>query len=261
MPDGKASGVVFHARYTLFSEAFSFEVAVNLARNGSSLHSAAYLRSAFQELDVGSKYPRTVERMRSVKVLRKGLLLYLALVIKGLPYGTASCETSRRADGSYTIVSFDGLQLGYRIKFKVPFNRSDVKVHAVPRASEAPCLITDDAVSEAIGRVLSAKRDGNDTASTKSIATLPAMRGHVMAIALLYCSVVVDGAPQTLAGDRPHMNCGVTERGWDPEVDGGASPVLVAFLRGVFDVRLTARSLALTIESTAADLRRRGPVL
>eukprot|EP00170_Pyropia_yezoensis_P004061 contig_16701_g4072 len=83
LPDGKARGVIFHSCYTVFSEAFSFEVGVNLARNGSSLHSAANLRSAFQELHVGSKYPRTVERMRSVKVMRKGLLFYLALVIKG----------------------------------------------------------------------------------------------------------------------------------------------------------------------------------
>lgn len=90
LPDGKARGVIFHSCYTVFSEAFLFEVAVNLAQNGSYFHSAAYLRSAFQELHLRSKYPRTVERMWSVKVLRKGLLLCLALVIEGLPYATVS---------------------------------------------------------------------------------------------------------------------------------------------------------------------------
>lgn len=73
--------------------------------------------------------------MRSVKVLRQALLLYRSLVIKGLPYDIVSCKTSRRPDGSYDIVSFDELQLGYRVKYKVPFNRTDFKIHAVPRAS------------------------------------------------------------------------------------------------------------------------------
>lgn len=75
LPDGKARGVVFQSCYTAYSEAFLFEVAVNLARNGSSLHSASYLREAFQELHPGSKYPLATKRMRSVTTLRKTLLL------------------------------------------------------------------------------------------------------------------------------------------------------------------------------------------
>jgi len=85
LPDGKDSGVIFQSCYTIYYEAILFEVAVNLARNGSSLHSAAYLRVAFTEMHTGSRYPRTGTRMRSVTVLRKAVLLYLALVIKGLP--------------------------------------------------------------------------------------------------------------------------------------------------------------------------------
>lgn len=234
LPDGKARGVIFHSCYTVFSEAFLFGVTVDLARNGSSSYSAAYLRAAFQELHVGRTYPRTVERTRSVKVLRKGLLLYVARVNKGLPYTTVSCESCRGPNCSYAIVSSDSLQLGYRIKFKVPFNRSDVKIHAVALASRVPYLITDEAVSTAIGRVLSAKRDCTATASSKTITTLTAMRGHVTAIALLLRSVVVDGVPQAFAGDKPHMDVRVNERGRDPESDGGAAPELVPFLRGFF---------------------------
>lgn len=98
LPDGKARGVVFQSCYTIYSEAFLFEVAVNLARNGSSLHSASYLREAFKELHTGSKYPLAEKRMRLVTVLRKAMLLYLALVIKGLPYDTTSRDvpTPRR---------------------------------------------------------------------------------------------------------------------------------------------------------------------
>lgn len=260
LPDGKARGVVFHSCYTAYSEAFLFEVAVNLARNGSSVHSASYLREAFMELHTGSKYPLASKRMRTVKVLRSALLLYLALVIKGLPYDTVSCATCRRADGSYALVSFDGLQLGYRVKYKMAFTRTDIKIHAEPRASLVPCMITDEAMSKAIGSVLSVKREVLSAKSSKAITTLAAMRGHVMALAMLLGNIFVDGVEKSFAGDRPHLDGGSGERGWDPMVDGGASPELVAFLRGAFDVRTAARSIAISIEAAADDLRRRVPV-
>lgn len=259
LPDGKERGVIFHSCYTAYSEAFLFETAVNLARNGGSLHSALYLREAFQELHVGSKYQHTTKRMRSVTTLRKTLLLYLSLVIKGLPYDATSCATCRRPDGSYAIVSFDGLQLGYRVKCKVPFNRTDVKIRAVPRASLVPCMITDEAASKAIGRVLSAKRNVAATASSKAITTITSLRGHVMAVTLLLGNVTIDGEEKSFAGDAPHLVGGSASRGWDPVIDGGASPELVAFLRGFFDLQTAARSLALTIVSAPADLRRRVP--
>jgi len=85
------------------------------------------------------------------------------------------------------------------------------------------------------------------------------MRGHVEALALLLGNVVVDGVEKTFEGDKPHMAGGSGERGWDLMEDGGASPELVAFFRGAFDVQTAARSIALTIESVAADLRRRVP--
>ena len=56
--------------------------------------------------------------MRSVSTLRKALLSYLALVIKGLLDDAMSCATCRRPNGSYAVVFFDGLQLGYRVNYK-----------------------------------------------------------------------------------------------------------------------------------------------
>ncbi|KAK1861820.1 hypothetical protein I4F81_004400 [Pyropia yezoensis] len=259
LPDGKARGVVFHSCYTAYSEAFLFEVAVNLARNGSSLHSASYLREAFQELHTGSKYPEGSSRVRSVTTLTKALLFYLALVLKDLPYDAVSCATCRRPDGSYATVSFDGLQLGYRVKYKLGFTRTDVKVRPVPRASLVPCLITDVALLMALGRVLSAKRDAKTTASSKAITTITAIRGHVMAVALLLGNISIDGEEKSFAGDKPHLDGVGNTLGWDPMVDGGAFPALVAFLRGIFDLRTASRSIALTPESAPDDLRRRVP--
>lgn len=183
------------------------------------------------------------------------------MVIKGLPYQTTSCATCRRPDSSYAIVSFHGLQLGYRVKYKVPFTRTDVKIRPIPRASLVPCLITEESVSKAIGRVLSCKRDVEAAAWTKAITTITALRGHFMGVSLLLCNVVVDGLEKSFAGDIPHMKGGSSGRGWDPAVDGGASPQLVAFQRGVFDVQTAARSLALKIESAPTDLRHRVPSL
>jgi len=259
LPDGAARGVIFQSCYTIYSEAFLFEVAVNLARNGSSLHATSYLREAFSELHLSSKYPGASKRMRSVTTLRKALLLYLALVIKGLPYDAVSCATCRRPDGSYVVVSFDGLQLGYRVKYKKAFDRTDVNVHAVERASIVPRMITDEAVSKAIGRLLSKKRKVGAAASTKGITTVTAMRGHIMALTMLLGNVTVGGVEKSFAGAKGHLEDSASARGWDPMVDGGASKELVAFLRAVFDVRVAARSLALTVEEASADMRRRVP--
>jgi len=63
-PDGLERGLIFHSCHTVYSEAFLFEVAVNLARNGTSLHATAYLREAFMELDTGCKYLQSNKRMR-----------------------------------------------------------------------------------------------------------------------------------------------------------------------------------------------------
>lgn len=260
LPDGVARGVVFHSCYAIYLEAYLFELAVNLSRSRMSLHATAYLRLAYAELISGNKYPFASKHMRSVTTPGKALLLYLALVIKGLPYDTVSCANCKRADSSNVIVSFDGLQLGYRVKYKVAFNSTDVKIHPVARASLVPRFITGEAVSKALGHVLSVKKKGLPDAPTKPITTVTAMRGPVMAMILLLVNVVIGGRDKTFSGAKPHMEGSTAARGWDPIIDGGASEEVVDFLRAVFDVRPAARSLALTILAAADDLRRRVPV-
>jgi len=170
-----------------------------------------------------------------------------------------SCATCRRPDGSYAVVSFDGLQLGYRVKYKKPFDKTEINIRSVARASLVPRLITDEAVSKAFGGVLSTKRDVVASASSKPITTVAAIRGHVMAVEMLLGNVEVDGVDKSFAGSKPHMIGGRSNRGWDAVVDGGVAPELVAFLRGAFDVRMAAKSLALTILAASDDMRRRVP--
>lgn len=45
-------------------------------------------------------------------------MIYLELAIKGLPLNVSTCRTCARPDGSFAIVCFDGLQLGYKVKYK-----------------------------------------------------------------------------------------------------------------------------------------------
>lgn len=71
LPDGREHGIVFVSSSSAFSEAFLFELAVNLSRNGSSLRSSAYLREGFQELTAALKYTKVSSRLRSMTTLQK----------------------------------------------------------------------------------------------------------------------------------------------------------------------------------------------
>lgn len=72
LPDGREHGIVFVSSTTAFSEAFLFELAVNLSRNGSSLRSSAYLREGFNELTASMKYKELSCRLRSMTTCARG---------------------------------------------------------------------------------------------------------------------------------------------------------------------------------------------
>jgi len=116
-----------------------------------------------------------------------------------------SCATCRRPDGRYAIVSFDGLQLGYKVKNKVAFVRTDVKIHAIAGASLLPCMISNEAVAKALGSLLSAKKEAASKKPAKDITTITAMRGHVIALSVLFGNIVVSGVERSFAGAKPHL--------------------------------------------------------
>jgi len=258
IPDGRKRGVVFQSASLLYCEAFLFELAVDLCRNGCSLSSSAYLREAYREMSASFTFPLSTLRLSSVTTLRSALVLYLSLVIDGLPAAVTECLKCRRADGSYKTIGFDGLQVGYGIQHILPFFRTSVRVHAVARASLIAHVITDEAICKALGRVLVSTAVPSLEAS-KAITTVAAMRGHVMAITLMVGYPVVDGHEVVLAGPEPHGEGVSRKRGWDPAVDGGARQELFAFFSEVFDCGRVARSLAWAVVGAQYDLRRRVP--
>ena len=243
IPDGRKRGVVFLSASLLYCEAFLFELALDLCRNGCSLSSSAYLREAYREMSASFSSPLSTLRLSSVTTLRSALVLYLSLVIDGLPATVTECLKCRRADGSYKTIGFDGLQVGYGIQHILPFFRTSVRVHAVARASLIAHVVTDEAICKALGRVLVSTAVPSLEAN-KAITTVAAMRGHVMAITLMVGYLVVDGHEVVLAGPEPHGKGVPRKRGWDPEVDGGVRQELLAFFSEVFDCGHVARSLA-----------------
>jgi len=260
IPDGRDRGVVFTSSSTAYSEVFLFETALGMSRCGASLQATAYMREAFHELSHIFTFPLSNVPLHSVTSLRKAVIHYLSLVIAGLPGEVTQCKICRRADGSYAIICFDGLQLGYKLKFVIAFTRTSVPIAAIPRASLYAHAIMDEALSKALGRVLTSA-PVITTAAQKPITTIVGMRGHVMALVLVAGYAHVNGVPVTLAGDGKVSGQVTKNRGGDPAVDGGVRPELFVFFRSFFNCRRVARSLALTIQDAASDLRRRVPVL
>jgi len=200
-------------------------------------------------------YPEVKETLSSVTTLRKAIILYLKLVIAGLPAAVKRCARCVRVDGSCAVICFDGLQLGYRIKFMIPFLRSSTPLSRIARASVYARFITEEALSKALGVVLS-----HSTAFKKNaITTITAMHGNVMAVFMLTGYVVIGGTVQKFSGSSLPKKGGKQERGWDPVDDGGVRLELIDFFRVVLVCRRAACSLEMDILGWPRDLLRHVP--
>jgi len=259
MPDGREHGIVLSSPFTAYSEAFLFEVAVNLSRNGCSLRSSSYLRSGYSELTASLKYAPRSSCLRGVATMRKALTMYLELFIKGLPLAVSTCSRCVSPGGVIDVVCFDGLQLGYKLKYKKSFTRHTLRTSAIPRASVHAHLITDSSVAKALGSVCNTAIK-MPAGSSKTVTTVTSLRGYVMAVSALLGDVSVDGQRKTFAGAQQHGTTASTVgRGWCPTVDGGVRPALSLFLRRFFRCELVARSLCTQILAASLDLYRRVP--
>lgn len=98
MPDGADSGVVFSTSETGFSEVFLFNLAHGLVANGSSLAGSALLRDHLVERAGTSRLPLPATKLRAVKTLRQGMMLYLELVVAGIPHRAAVFDEPALAD-------------------------------------------------------------------------------------------------------------------------------------------------------------------
>lgn len=143
-------------------------------------------------------YPNATDALSSVRTLRKAIVLYLSLVCDGLPAAATRRVRCMRPNGSYAIICFDGLQLGYRLKFLVPFWRPIVSASSIPRASVYAHVVQDEALAKALGGVMSS----TFKSTCNKITTLTAMRGYVMAVVVFTDYVRVDGIVATYSGSQ-----------------------------------------------------------
>lgn len=141
MTDGKKHGIIFHSPNTASCEAFLFELTVNLSHQRCSMQASAYLREGYHELSGSHKYLPAAQRLRSVTTLRNAVLLYIKLMIEGLPFGVTMCSRCTDQRGSLSIMCFDGFQLGYRLQHKKPFHRVTVRCSPLPLDSVYANLI------------------------------------------------------------------------------------------------------------------------
>lgn len=103
------------------------------------------------------------------------MLLYIYLVIVDLPLAVSTCAVCARADGSLRVICLDGLQMGFKLRFRTPFSRVSVKLRPIARASIIAHVISDKAVSRALGSVLTAGRVDHAAIRAASVKTVTAV--------------------------------------------------------------------------------------
>eukprot|EP00168_Porphyra_purpurea_P012257 TRINITY_DN3209_c0_g1_i1.p1 TRINITY_DN3209_c0_g1~~TRINITY_DN3209_c0_g1_i1.p1 ORF type:complete len:589 (+),score=117.64 TRINITY_DN3209_c0_g1_i1:680-2446(+) len=257
--DGDKKGLVLVSQVTAYTEVFLFERTINLCRNSSSLSAAWELRSAFHQLLVATTYPQSVNALRSLPLFRSAALLYIYLVIEGLPLAVSTCAVCARLDGSLQFVCLDGLQLGFRMRYKIGMKRVSLKLRPIKRASVMALMVSDSAVARALGSVVSVAIPEHESVRTASVQTLAAVRGHAIALAVLAGDVAVPGEAVNFAGEVSHIDGRGGQRGFDPAHDGGVDPALIEFFREVFRCGRAARKLSLTILSASREWRKEVP--
>jgi len=257
--DGRDQGVVLVSQVTAYTEVYLFESTINLCRNGSSLTAMWELRTSFHQLMKKDTYPASLDALRSLPLFRTAALLYIYLVIEGLPLAVSTCARCTRPDGSLQFICFDGLQLGFKIRYKTPLKRVSLKLRPIKRASVMALTVSDTAVARALGSVLSVATTEHEAIRAASVQTLTAVRGHVIALAVLAGDVEVAGEAVNFAGPYPHAEGRGGQRGFDPVQDGGVVPALIEFFRELFRCGRASRKLALTILSASKEWRSKVP--
>eukprot|EP00168_Porphyra_purpurea_P018862 TRINITY_DN7224_c0_g1_i1.p2 TRINITY_DN7224_c0_g1~~TRINITY_DN7224_c0_g1_i1.p2 ORF type:complete len:254 (-),score=62.02 TRINITY_DN7224_c0_g1_i1:825-1586(-) len=156
-------------------------------------------------------------------------------------------------------ICFDGLQIGFMTKFKTPLKLISVKLPPIKRASIMVLMVSDTAVGRALGTILSTATAKQEAVRAASVQTMTAVRGHIMALAVLAGDVDVPAEVADFAGEHPVAHGRGGERGWDRTQDGGVHPALAAFFRELFRCGRAFRKIALTILSSPKERRNKVP--
>lgn len=257
--DGLAHGIVMCSQFTAYTEVFLFEAGVNLCRISSFITSIYDLHACFHQLSKHHSLPLSLSRLRSLRLFRSTVLLYIYL-FQEIAGEVSTCAVCARADGSLLFVCFEGLQLGFKLRHRSAFERIAGKRKPIRRASIMAQTASDVAVAKALGSILSVATIEHENARQKAVQTLTAVRGPVMALAVLYGDTV-PGEEGNMAGTTPHASGVSRSRGWDLVMDGGVFPAVHDFIRELFFCGRASRKVAWTVAGASEKLRRKIPAV
>lgn len=261
MPDGLAEGVIFSSGNTGFSEEFLFNVAYGLVSNGSSLSGSAQLRRRMVELSGNIRLPLAACDLRALRALRLGMMLYLELVVAGMPPAVLQCQCCVLSNGSYKVLCFDGLYVGSRAKHRRDMTRIKVALDIAAGAVASCSLVSDIRVVLALSCGLRhAQADSKGKIEALHFKSIGAVKGAVYAIATLSPEVLFDlpGGAQD-GGDEgdPESEHGLPQ--FDPVKENKVHPALVDFIRTVLLGKDVSIVLARAVMDSSSDIRAKLP--
>ncbi|KAK1863460.1 hypothetical protein I4F81_006015 [Pyropia yezoensis] len=179
------------------------------------------------ELSGNIRLPLAACDLRALRALRQGMMLYLELVVAGMPPAVLQCQCCVLSNGSFKVLCFDGLYVGIRAKHRRDMTRIKVALD-IAAGAVASCSLADSK-----GKI--------EALRFKSIG---AVKGAVYAIATLSPEVLFDlpGGAQD-GGDEgdPESEHGLPQ--FDPVKENKVHPALVDFIRTVLlgkDVSIVA---------------------
>lgn len=210
------------------------------------------------ELAGECRFPLAATDLRVLKVLRQGVMLYLELVVAGMPAAVLRCKVCTLPDGSYKVLCFDGLYQGIRAKHRRDMERIEVPLDIASGAVASCSLVYDNQVVLALSCGLRhAQADGKRNLEGLRFKSLGAVKGAVYAVVAFHPSLMDDG-DDAAAHSSDSMGSADETNGpvlFDPVADHKIHPALVHFIRTVLYGRDAAMLLARAIVDSPRDLR------
>lgn len=261
MLDGATQGVVFSSPNTGYTEVFLFNVTYGLVANGSSLTGSAQLRRHLVELAGDSRLPSAAADLRVLKVLRQGVMLYLELVVTGMPAAVLRCKMCTLLNGSYEVLCFDGLYQGIRAKHRRDMVRIRVPLDIASGAVAACSLVSDNHLVLALSCGLRhAHADSKGKFDGLRFKSIGAVKGAVYAIATLDPGALSDvDSSSSEASDSVGSGEAEEQLLFDPVDDDKIHPALAKFIRTVLLGKDAALILARAVMDSPRDVRTKLP--
>eukprot|EP00170_Pyropia_yezoensis_P001420 contig_6259_g1424 len=191
-------------------------------------------------------------------MLRQGLMLYMELVVAGMPACVLRCKMCVLPNGSYNVLRFLSLYQGIRAKHRRDMARIKVPLDIAARAVAACSFVHQNQVVLALSCSLwHAQADSKGKFEALRFKSIGAIKGAMYAIVTLFPTAL--SAVDVPAVDVNVAVGSVDGRGeqdlFDPVTDNKVHPALVHFIRIVLLGKDAALILARAVVDSPRDIR------